>query len=229
MSSTNQTNQLKLVSIEGNIGSGKSTLLRKMREKYSTNNNIVFVDEPVDDWETIKDEKGTSMLQLFYQDQNKHAFAFQMMAFVSRLSKLKDAITKNPGSIIITERSLHTDKMVFAQMLRDSKNIAFEHHQIYLKWFETFSADYPINKIIYVNTPPEICYERIAIRSRNGESTIPLDYLINCHAYHNNMINKFSKNCVCQDQIVIDGSGNIYTNENLIDLWLNKIDTFIQK
>lgn len=229
MNSSNKMNVSKIVSIEGNIGSGKSTLLKKMREKYSKNNNIVFVDEPVDDWESIKDQNGTSMLQLFYQNQNKHAFAFQMMAFVSRLSKLKEAIAKNPNAIIITERSLHTDKMVFAQMLRDSNNIAFEHHQIYLKWFDTFSADYSINKIIYVNTPPEICYERIATRSRNGESTIPLDYLTNCHAYHNNMINKFSKNCVCKDQIVIDGSGNIYKNENLIDLWLNDIDNFITK
>jgi len=219
---------VKIVSIEGNIGGGKSTLLKKMREKYSTETDIVFVDEPVDDWEDIKDENGTSMLQLFYKDPNKHAFAFQMMAFISRFSKLKEAIDKNPGATIITERSLYTDKMVFAQMLRDSNKIAYEHHQIYLKWFETFASDYPISKIIYVNTPPNICYERIAIRSRNGESTIPLEYLENCHSYHNNMIGKFSKDCVCQDQIVIDGSNNIYENEKLIELWLNDIDTFIR-
>jgi len=225
--SSSKITQSQLVSIEGNIGGGKSTLLKKMREKYSDNKNVVFVDEPVDDWESIKDENGITMLELFYQDQNTHAFAFQMMAFISRLSKLKNAIEKNSNAIIITERSLYTDKMVFAQMLRDSKNIRHEHHQIYLKWFETFAIDYPINKIIYVNTPPNICYERISKRSRNGESNIPLDYLEKCHAYHNNMINKYSKNCVCQNQIVIDGSGNIYKDEHLIDLWLNDIDSFI--
>jgi len=217
----------KIVSLEGNIGGGKSTLLIKMREKYSNNTNIVFVDEPVNDWESITDNKGTPMLQLFYQDQKKHAFAFQMMAFISRLSKLKETIENNPGAVIITERSLYTDKMVFAEMLYRSSDILHEHYQIYLKWFEVFAKDYPVSKIIYVNTPPKICYDRIAIRSRNGESTIPLEYLENCHSYHNNMINTFSKNCVCKDQLIIDGSQNIYENTNLVDSWLEKIDEFI--
>jgi deoxyadenosine/deoxycytidine kinase len=216
-----------IVSIEGNIGSGKSTLLKYLRLKYKENKNIVFVDEPVEDWDHVKDLQGTTMLQLFYQDQQKHAFAFQMMAFISRLSKLKDAIEKNPNSIIITERSLYTDKMVFAQMLKDSGNIPHEHHQIYLMWFQTFIADYPIDKIIYVNTPPSICHERISIRSRDGESNIPLEYLEKCHAYHNNMINKYSTNCVCQDQLVINGSENIGENNNLLEQWGDKIHEFI--
>ena len=217
----------RIISLEGNIGGGKSTLLQKMREKYSNSKNIIFVDEPVNDWEAITDEKVTPMLQLFYLDQKKHAFAFQMMAFISRLSKLKEAIENNPGKIVITERSLYTDKMVFAEMLYRSKDISHEHYQIYLKWFDMFAKDFPVHKIIYVNTPPKICYERISIRSRNGESTIPLEYLENCHSYHNNMLNKFSKNCICHDQITIDGSQNIYENASLIESWLEKINTFI--
>ena len=117
--------------------------------------------------------------------------------------------------------------MVFAEMLYRSKDISHEHYQIYLKWFDMFAKDFPVHKIIYVNTPPKICYERISIRSRNGESTIPLEYLENCHSYHNNMLNKFSKNCICHDQITIDGSQNIYENASLIESWLEKINTFI--
>lgn len=215
------------VSIEGNIGSGKSTLLRNLQEKYSHNSRIVFVDEPVDDWESIKSESGVSMLQLFYADQKTHAFAFQMMAFISRLAKLKEAVEKNPGSIIVTERSLYTDQMVFAQMLRDSSQILHEHHQIYLKWFDTFVIDFPVNKIIYVNTPPEICHERIALRSRDGESSIPLEYLEKCHIYHNNMINPYSTRCVCKDQLVLNGKINIYENAEALHEWLDKIDVFI--
>jgi deoxyadenosine/deoxycytidine kinase len=228
MNTQSSSSNFKIVSIEGNIGSGKSTLLGKMKEKYQNYDNIVFVDEPVDDWATIKSDTGIPMLELFYVDTKKHAFAFQMMAFISRLSKLKDAIEKNPNSIIITERSLYTDKMVFAQMLRNSGDIPFEHYQIYLMWFNTFVKDYPVDKIIYVNTPPQLCHERISIRARGCESGIPLDYLENCHSYHNNMINKFSKNCVCQDQLVIDGTKNIHETEGLVDLWLEKIDEFIK-
>jgi len=224
---TSYNSSSRFVSIEGNIGSGKSTLLSKLREKYSTNVKIVFVDEPVNDWESITNEEGTPMLQLFYQDAKTHAYAFQTMAFISRLSKLKCAAEQNPDAIIITERSLFTDKMVFAQMLRDSGDILFEHHQIYLKWFETFATDYPVNKIIYVNTSPDTCHKRIAIRSRNGESNIPLEYLTKCHQYHDNMIDIASPNCVCKDQLILDGETNIYEKLDVLDNWLAKIDDFI--
>ena len=227
--SNQNDNKLLFVSIEGNIGSGKSTLLRNLREKYSNDKKIVFVDEPVEDWHSIQNEHGTPMLELFYNDQKTHAFAFQMMAFISRLSKLKEAVEKNPGAIIVTERSLYTDKMVFAQMLRDSKEILYEHHQIYLKWFETFVCDYPVDKIIYVNTPPKICHERIAIRSRNGESVIPLDYLEKCHNYHNIMINPYSTKCVCKVQLLLNGQINIYENKEALTEWLEQIDVFIHK
>ena len=227
--SNQNDNKVLFVSIEGNIGSGKSTLLRNLREKYSNDKKIVFVDEPVEEWESIQNEHGMPMLQLFYNDQKTHAFAFQMMAFISRLSKLKEAVEKNPGAIIVTERSLYTDKMVFAQMLRDSKEILYEHHQIYLKWFETFVCDYPVDKIIYVNTPPKICHERIAIRSRNGESVIPLDYLEKCHNYHNIMINPYSTKCVCKVQLLLNGQINIYENKEALTEWLEQIDVFIHK
>jgi deoxyadenosine/deoxycytidine kinase len=222
-------NNVLFVSIEGNIGSGKSTLLRNLREKYSNDKKVVFVDEPVEDWESIQNEHGMPMLQLFYNDQKTHAFAFQMMAFISRLSKLKEAVGKNPGAIIITERSLYTDKMVFAQMLRDSNEILYEHHQIYLKWFDTFVSDFPVDKIIYVKTPPQICHERIAIRSRNGESVIPLDYLEKCHLYHNSMINPYSTKCICKDQLLLNGQINIYENKEALEEWLEQIDVFIHK
>ena len=152
--SSSSSSSCLIVSIDGNIGSGKTTGKAKLREyimsfrKKKEDNSIVFVDEPVDDWANIKSESGRPMLQLFYEDTKKHAFAFQMMAFISRLSKLKDAIEKNPNSIIITERSLYTDKMVFAQMLRDTGYILCEHYNIYLMWFNSFVKDYPVHKII---------------------------------------------------------------------------------
>ena len=220
-------NNNTIISIEGNIGSGKSTLLTNLRQKYSTCSQIIFVDEPVKEWESITNEEGTPMLQLFYQDSKIHSYAFQSMAFISRLSKLKQAVEQNPGAIIITERSLFTDKMVFAQMLRDSGDILFEHHQIYLKWFETFAMDYHVNKIIYVNTSPDTCHKRISIRSRNGESNIPLEYLTKCHQYHDNMIDPLSPNCVCKDQLVLNGETNIYEKIDVLDRWLAKIDDFI--
>ena len=87
-----------IFSIEGNIGSGKSTLVKILKEQLFTANGkkIIFLQEPVDEWESIKDESGESILEKFYSNQQKYAFSFQMMAYISRISLLKNTIKKKP-------------------------------------------------------------------------------------------------------------------------------------
>jgi deoxyadenosine/deoxycytidine kinase len=223
----------QIITIEGNIGSGKSTLLKNLKEKYNdkeTDKKIIFLKEPVDEWENIKDKNGATILQKFYADQKTYSFSFQMMAYISRLALLKETVESNPNAIIITERSLLTDKMVFAKMLYDSGNIQDIEYQIYSKWFECFAKDYPINKVIYVNSSPEICHERINERSRVGEEEIPFSYLTKCDEYHINMIETFSEN---ENIYVMDLNGNINIkikeNEHCLGEWLDKIDEFINK
>ena len=46
-----------VISIEGNIGSGKSTLLSNLRDYYAKDANVVFLKEPVDEWEQITDKE----------------------------------------------------------------------------------------------------------------------------------------------------------------------------
>jgi deoxyguanosine kinase len=228
------SNIYTIVSIEGNIGSGKSTLLSNLRQYYENNSNVVFLKEPVDEWEKIKDENGETILKKFYVDQEKYSFPFQMMAYVSRLKVLRDTLktikndTDNKNIIIITERSLYTDKMVFAKMLYDNKKIEYINYQIYLKWFDTFSDEFPVNKVVYLQTFPDKCYQRILKRSRTGEENIPLEYLTSCSNYHDNMLDKENQECVCLDQLVLDGNVDIYENKNQVNEWINEVDKFIR-
>jgi len=228
------SNIYTIVSIEGNIGSGKSTLLSNLRQYYENNSNVVFLKEPVDEWEKIKDENGETILKKFYVDQEKYSFPFQMMAYVSRLKVLRDTLktikndTDNKNIIIITERSLYTDKMVFAKMLYDSKKIEYVNYQIYLNWFDTFSDEFPVNKVVYLQTSPDKCYQRILNRSRTGEENIPLEYLTSCSNYHVNMLDKENQECVCLDQLVLDGNVDIYENKNQVNEWINEVDKFIR-
>jgi len=218
----------KIISVEGNIGSGKSTLLENLREKYNNNPNVIFLKEPVDEWETIKDKNGITMLEKFYSDQKRYSFSFQMLAFISRLVLLKKTIKENPNVIIISERSLITDKMVFAKMLYDSNNIEDVEYQIYLKWFDCFCNDYPINKIIYIKSTPDTCNNRINERGRLGESKIPLSYLKSCNDYHDDMIYSLIE----QNNVTIlelDGNVNIKENNAQLKLWLEEIDSFIHR
>ena len=247
--------QIQIISIEGNIGSGKSTLLANIKNHFKDNTHIIFLKEPVDEWSKIKDENGTTILEKFYADQDKYSFSFQMMAYISRLKLLRDTINnikksqdlliKNrqqkmlvnydeqenyfelPKYTVITERSLFTDKMVFAKMLYDSGKIEYVNYQIYLNWFNTFAEEFPVNKVIYVNANPEICHQRIATRHRDGEDNIPIDYLKSCNEYHDNMLDRSSSDCVCKHQLILDGNNDIYKNENILKEWIKTIEKFI--
>ena len=211
-------NQKKIFCVDGNIGSGKSTLLANLRNHYKDEAHIVFLKEPVDEWVKIKDANGTTILEKFYADQDKYSFAFQMMAYISRLKVLRDsleAIGKTDKQIIfITERSLYTDKLVFAKMLFDSGKMEDVMYQIYLNWFDTFSKEFPVHKVIYVKTDADTCYERIAKRSRDGEANIPLSYLENCSLYHDNMLDEFMNKRICTNQLILNGNVDIYQNKN---------------
>ena len=220
----------KIVSIEGNIGSGKSTLLENLRNYYNENSCVVFLREPVDDWEKIKDKEGNTMLKKFYADQEKYSFAFQMMAYISRLKILRDIVKKikddkSKNYIIITERSLYTDKYVFAKMLHDQGKIEDVCYQIYLNWFDEFAKDFPIDYSVYVNTDPQICYNRIHKRAREGEEVIPLAYLQECHNYHEEFLE--GDRCIKTNKLILDGNVNIYENTEIVDLWINQINVFI--
>jgi len=220
-----------VITIEGNIGSGKTTLLTHLKEHFIDNPNVVFLREPVDEWESIKDAEGISMLQKFYADQEKYSFPFQMMAYISRLALLKEAMKKHPCAIIITERSLYTDKFVFAKMLHDMKKIEDVSYQIYTKWFDAFAQECPIHRCVYVNTDPKICHERIVKRSRTGEDSIPLDYLTSCDEYHKAMLleihSMFQRGE--SDVILLDGNVDIYSSPHTINDWIQKITSFIQE
>ena len=184
-----------IISFDGNIGSGKSSIVKyfeknfnnycsKKGEKYK----ICFLEEPVSIWETIIDKgDNKNIIEKFYEDNKEYGFTFQMMAYISRLSILKEALTKD-YDIIFTERSIYTDRNIFAKMLYDSGKINSIEYQVYNKWFDEFSECMKNLKFVYVRTLPEICDKRVIKRARVGEK-IPLEYLKSCHNYHDIWLN----------------------------------------
>jgi deoxyadenosine/deoxycytidine kinase len=179
-----------LISIEGNIGSGKSTLLEHLKThvKAAGSRKIIYVDEPVSEWNTITDENNRGMLELFYENPKKYAFSFQMMAYISRLANMQNAIKNHPNHIILMERSLLTDYHVFAEMLHEKGDLLHEEFAIYRKWFHHFNT-IPMDGLIYLETSPEVALERCQKRNRQGE-TISLEYLQELHERHETWIHE---------------------------------------
>lgn len=201
-----------IISIEGNIGTGKSTLLANLKthikEKYHSPDKILFLEEPVDMWERFRDDEGKNILEKFYKDQRRYAFTFQVMAYISRLSLLKNAIEANPEcEIIIIERSLCADKNIFMDMLHDDGIVENIEYNIYKEWYYQFIGEYRMNAVIYLDSNPETCYERIGRRGRDGEDVIPLEYLNKCRDYHS----KWLVNTKCDDWYSLSKYADVYS------------------
>jgi deoxyadenosine/deoxycytidine kinase len=174
-----------IVSVEGNIGAGKSTLLEHLRTEYP---DAYIVPEPVDEWSTVRDSFGVTILEKYYEDPSKYAFSFQMMAFITRIKLLKAA---PKDRLVITERSVFTDRKIFAKMLHDSGKIDDIEYAIYLKWFDELVGDLKIDTIVYLKTSHLTCFSRIKQRNRPGEH-IPPSYIADCHYYHEEWLGKTS-------------------------------------
>ena len=207
-----------IISIEGNIGSGKTTFINQIMnfEKMKTNNTICFLREPVNLWESIKNSNNETMIECFYKEQEKYAFSFQIMAYVSRIALIKQAIT-NGYKYIFTERCIHTDRNVFLKMLYESNKVEKMNYEIYNMIFETFTQEYNIYHI-YIKTTPEVALERVMKRDRAGEENISLEYLIMCNNYHNNWLVNNKKNI-----ITFDGNEDDWLKEECFDIILYKL------
>jgi ribonuclease HI/deoxyadenosine/deoxycytidine kinase len=214
----------RIITLEGNIGSGKSTFNRALEEYFKNEDNccglkICFLLEPVDIWNTIKDSDGRTMIECYYADQERYAFPFQMMAYISRLHILREEYKKN-YDIIFTERCLFTDQNVFAKMLYDDGKIGEVEGQIYNKWFHEFIAEFPEMEYVYMKTTPEVALSRIVKRARPGEN-IPLEYLEKCHNYHEAWLEQHANKCV------LDGNIDSTENTEIVTIWINTVNDLI--
>ena len=226
-------NPVILVSIEGNIGAGKSTLVKKIQEcSTSSDIDMICLQEPVDEWNEIKDENGVTILENFYQDQTKYAFSFQMMAYITRLKRLMDTIdehtqtqsktnNRNRKTIIVMERSLWTDKNIFAKMLYDDGKIGKMEYEIYNRWFNVFIEKIPPINVVYLKVPPSTCKERIQVRNRKGEENITIDYLKSCHEYHEKWLNKSVSKQKSNISLTIDDNSKTTVDE--IKDWIKSL------
>jgi deoxyadenosine/deoxycytidine kinase len=177
-----------LISLEGNIGSGKSTLLAKLK---AAEPEWIFVDEPVDSWMSIRNDgpDGMNLLEAFYQDKTRWSYTFQNAAVLTRGMMIKEAVEKcknmKKRAVIIMERCIETDRNVFATMLKGDGLLNGIEWELYNRWYAFLRGMVPeMNAYIWIDTPADVCAERIVKRARHGEEGIPLTYLKDLDAAH---------------------------------------------
>jgi len=155
-----------MIAIEGNIGSGKSTILAKLN-KFGYNT----VSESVNSWNKDK------WLEDFYESPEEFGFPFQMQVLHSHLTNELD--TK---CLYFTERSAYTSHNCFGRLLYEDNLVSRRNFYLMNGFYESFNK-LP-KKIIYLQSDPKVCLERIHTRGRESESNMSIDYLDKLHNKH---------------------------------------------
>ena len=211
--------------IEANIGAGKTTFIEKLKKYYANNNSIICIEEPVDEWLKFKDSNQNNILNLFYNDQKRWSYTFQMNAFMTRIETIKKKYSKN--KIHFIERSIYTDKNCFALIGKENGFISEIEWKLYNNWFEWLNNKFDVEPsgYIYIKTSPETCYERIKKRSRREESNIPIEYLQKLSTKHEEWLVKNQQNSSVPI-LILDGEKDFENDESIFIDYLQKIDTF---
>jgi deoxyadenosine/deoxycytidine kinase len=202
-----------IIYLEGNIGSGKSTFVEFLQSYIDTKQlDADVILEPVDEWLVTQDNQGTNILEHYYQDAKKYGFTFQINALLSRVKKIQDKIKNSKKSVHFVERSIYTDKNVFLECNYQNGNISHMEYVIYHQWFDWIleNFNHRPDGIVYLNTKPEICEQRINERNRNGEDGIPLEYLKTLDKFHLLWLEKETDIPI----IYLDSNINFYENQD---------------
>ena len=183
--------EVKIVSLEGNIGAGKSTLLTEVERRCKDRgiNEIRILREPVEEWEKVTDGAKT-ILELFYENPLEYGFPLQILVGITTMTRTYKELLDYPDTkIILSERSILSSRMVFARMLRQEGLLDDIEDKVYQMLFEGYGHKaliYP-EMMMYIDTDPITCLSRIGLRDRRGENRITLEELQTCESYHKTM------------------------------------------
>jgi len=160
------TNEKIKISIEGNIGCGKTRLMNYLKNSK----DLKLVPEPVEEWQNWH---GQNLLEKFYDEPKKNAFAFQNIALYT---STKGLLSRMEESVKITERSPHSSHLFATKLRKDNILTAIEYMAL-KSWYNLLRKRCHINLdlVVYLKTLPEMAHARTIRRNRKEEKNISLE------------------------------------------------------
>ncbi|XP_056088817.1 deoxyguanosine kinase, mitochondrial isoform X2 [Rhinichthys klamathensis goyatoka] len=203
------SDQIKRVSIEGNIAVGKSTFARLLQK---TEQDWEVIAEPISKWQNVDQTNQTehcppqstsNLLQMMYHDPKRWSYTFQTFSCMSRMRSHLQPVSagsrQSSGSPVrVYERSVYSDRYIFALNMFELGCINSTEWAVYQDWHsflvEQFGHRVQLEGIIYLRASPQTCMERLGRRGRVEEQGIQLDYLEKLHTRHEDwLIDKTTK------------------------------------
>merc|ERR1711871_462564 len=95
--------------------------------------------------------------------------------------------------------------------------------QMYLDWYNLFKNQIDINHVFYIQTNPNISFERVNKRSRSEEKTISQEYLTQLHIKHEKWLS-FESNV-----LIINGNVDFENNQDNLNAVFDQISIYINR
>ncbi|XP_035943551.1 deoxyguanosine kinase, mitochondrial isoform X4 [Halichoerus grypus] len=186
------------LSIEGNIAVGKSTFVKLLMKTYP---EWHIATEPVATWQSVQ-AVGTqkaftaqslgNLLDMMYQEPARWSYTFQTFSFMSRLKvqlePFPEKLLQAKNAVQIFERSVYSDRYIFAKNLFENGSLNDIEWHIYQDWhsflLQEFASQLRLHGFIYLQATPQVCLKRLHQRAREEEKGVELEYLEQLHGQH---------------------------------------------
>ncbi|ELR55032.1 Deoxyguanosine kinase, mitochondrial, partial [Bos mutus] len=186
------------LSVEGNIAVGKSTFVKLLTKTYP---EWHVATEPVATWQNVlaagsqKAGAATSLgnlLDMMYQEPARWSYTFQTFSFLSRLKvqlePFPEKLLEVGRAVQIFERSVYSDRYIFAKTLFENGSLSDIEWHIYQDWhyflLQEFASRLRLHGFIYLQAAPQVCLKRLQRRARQEEKEVELAYLEQLHGQH---------------------------------------------
>lgn len=175
----------RIYTLEGSIGVGKSTVLEIIKRNFS---NVKIFSEGLDKdiyKQVVKD---------YYEYPKENAYTFQLTMLIRKWNEGKDAqdYSEQTGGISLIERTVSSNAKVFCNIAKECGYINDWQYRVYQQTYERLKK--PLkrpDKVLYLNCPVELAFERIEKRGRGGESNISFQYLKRLDELYTEWINNY--------------------------------------
>ncbi|XP_067293711.1 deoxyguanosine kinase, mitochondrial isoform X2 [Pseudorasbora parva] len=177
---------------------------------------------------------------MMYGDPKRWSYTFQTFSCMSRLRTLLQPLParlqqSSGSSVLVYERSVYSDRYVFALNMFELGCINSTEWAVYQDWHsflvEQFGHRIQLDGIIYLRASPQMCMERLSRRDRKEEQGIQLDYLEKLHTRHEDwLINKTTKvhfeHLAKVPVLVVDAGVEFEKDPEVQDKLLTKVTNF---
>uniref|UniRef100_A0A8B9DV19 Tet methylcytosine dioxygenase 3 n=1 Tax=Anser cygnoides TaxID=8845 RepID=A0A8B9DV19_ANSCY len=178
-----------------------------------------------------------NLLQRLYQEPSRWSFTFQTFSCLGRLKAQLERPAGPASPVRVFERSVYSDRYVFAKNLFETGHLDMLEWAIYQEWHSFLLQELgdraALHGFLYLRATPQRCLERLWRRARVEERGVQLLYLQQLHTQHERWLLERSTKVHFADMrhmpiLVLDVDGDFEQDAAMQDILMAQVESFVK-